>query len=283
MESPKIDYSKYLDFRMNELEKLKCGLFSFKVIAMIVLFVLLCSSLSLLLPEPTYVGQAGYRQNSKSGCSKCGCKPSLQGGCSCNGKCVCHNVHSKCGCRQELQGGCSCKGKCGCHGGVKKCGCKKCRGYLVEGFESTEGSGEVGDRFNKVTRYTTRKFELLPESTLSNAPKNLLFGEGEFIFGDKLYIYIMADLYVIGANLYASKNKASDLSYNVYIGKSSYGKKELKFKLGQLNRSHDGKYKLEYNSVSTEYNKMVFDNNYIEVRLEDKQKTLNMVVLKSKY
>jgi competence protein ComGC len=229
MNSPSIDYSKYIDFRMNELEKLKCGLMNFKMIGMILVFLLLCSCLLLLIPDTTTSSNQGYRQR-------------------------------------------------------KKCGCAKCMGKMVvEGFESSESKGEKGDLFNKVTMYTTRKFELLPESTMENAPKNLLFGEGEFIFGDKLYVFIMADLYTIGANLYTSTNKASDLFYSVFIGKVSTKGKDIKFKLGDLTRSQDGRYKLEFNSVSPEFNKMVADNNYIQVRLSDKQKTLNMVVLEGKY
>lgn len=148
--------------------------------------------------------------------------------------------------------------------------------HSVEGFENTK-------TYTKVKKYTTHKFELLPESTSENAPKNLLFGEGEFIIGDKLHVFIMADLYVIGANLYAATNKASDMSYNVYIGDSVEGEKALKFKLGELKRSQDGRYKLEFNSSSKELVDLIKNSNYIQVRLEDVQKTLNTLVLESTY
>ena len=129
--------------------------------------------------------------------------------------------------------------------------------------------------------YVTRKFEMLPESTSENAPKNMLFGEGEFIFTQTTgHVFIMADLYVIGGNLYAAGNQSpSDLGYFVYVGRN----KTPTHKLGELKRSQDGRYKLEFNNKSQSFRNQILDNNYIQVRLQNKQNTLNTVLLEAKY
>ncbi|ARR74923.1 hypothetical protein SAGO17_0003 [Mimivirus AB-566-O17] len=171
--------------------------------------------------------------------------------------------------------GCGCKRcggnghECGCGNG-HECGCGK--GVVLEGFEDTG---------NKVSSFDTRKFEMLSENTSENAPKNMLFGEGEFIFTkDSVHIFIMASLYTIGANLYASKQNASDLSYNVYIGDN---KDSINFKLGKLLRSQDNRYKFESKSSNPEFIKALGESKYIQVRLESVDNTLNELIIEARY
>jgi hypothetical protein len=133
------------------------------------------------------------------------------------------------------------------------------------------------------TTQITRKFELVSKSNESNAPMNMLFGEGEFLFTkEKMNIYIIADLYTIGGNLYAAKDESQvlKLHYNVYIGDSN---KILKGKLGEMKRSLDQRYKLEIMSTSVDFMKFVADNSYIVVKIENDEGTLRQILLESKY
>jgi hypothetical protein len=171
-------------------------------------------------------------------------------------------------------------------------------GQVIEGFsdmtvdESKDdySTGVQGKKFNRNgVKYgndktqITRKFELVAKTNESNTAMNLLFGEGEFIFTkEKLNVFMMASLYTIGANLYAVKDadKMSKLHYNVYIGDSN---KNLKGKLGEMRRSLDQRYKLELVSKSDDFIKFVAENSYIVVKLEDSDGTLRQTLLESFY
>lgn len=227
--------------KLNQIENIKCGLLNVKVLLFLFTCIILCCCMSLLIPVP----------------SSCMCNGGF--GCECGGKC-----------------GCS-RRKCGCRTQQKRVQQNQSR-IIYENFGNTDSEPMLTQK-SKINRYTTRKFELLPPSTSENAPKNMLFGDGEFIFtGEKVYIFIMADLYVIGANLYASTQSPSDLSYNVYVGPEG-----SKFKLGELKRSMDGRYKMEFNSTSREFMDLLALNDYIQIRLEDVNGALDTVVLEANY
>lgn len=166
---------------------------------------------------------------------------------------------------------------------------------VIEGFENmTEDNGKNdynssggvhinGVRYGKSETQIKRRFELVAKSNESNTAMNLLFGEGEFIFTkEKLNVFMMASLYTIGANLYAAKDESqvSKLHYNVYIGDEN---KNLKGRLGEMRRSLDGRYKLELLSRSKDFINFVAENSYIVVKLEDSDGTLRQTLLESFY
>lgn len=244
-----------------DFQRIKCGMFTMNILTVIVCFSILWSSLVILLAS-----QDPDEEQSKG----CG--------------------HPKCRCQQGMF--CLCmEGMCRCK---KMCQHKMQTLMYLKSLEKEQGPVEQGsvetipedlESFSNVSKdferreYKTRKFEMTGQDNQDGTAKNLLFGEGEFIFTpDTVHVFIMADMYVIGGNLYSAKDKGevTSLHYNVYVGDA---KKTLKFKLGELKRSLDGRYKLQLKSKLVKFMKMLDENSYICVRLEDDKETIRQTLL----
>lgn len=255
-------------FIMSDMERLKCGLFSLRMIMILVVFCILCVCLSALVVEPIPKSKKsyhGYKYISKSG-KGCGTK-----GCKCQVLCECE------------YGYCVCMRKCNINAAQVATSAPVVEGFGNVTTKADKESFRAGAKFNLKQSHITRKFEMVAQNNELNAPKNLLFGEGEFIFSkDQVNVFIIASLYTIGANLYAAKDQkqVTKLHYNVYLGDAN---KQLKGKLGELKRSLDGRYKLELVSKSKQFIDFIAQNEYIVIRLEDDDNTLRQHVLEAFY
>lgn len=269
---------------MDELNRLKCGAFTFHTITIICVFCIVCSCF--LASIDTSI----YQESNYNGCqeSKCRCRGGLlclceKGMCSCKSMCrhkletlaYMNSLHSEPSQTSELM--------------LSQIESEmslpppeqpmlKAVPTEIEGFENS---------FTKapLSFYKTKKFEMVSQDNQDGSPKNLLFGEGELLFTDEpepmIHVFIMADLYVIGANLYSAKDQSevTSLHYNAYMGDQS----GLKFKLGELRRSLDGRYKLELKSKSKKFMDMMSEVSYIAIKLEDDKGTLRQTLLESHF
>jgi len=225
--------------RMNRLES---GVFSIRMILMLVVFCILCVSLAAIMSAPVGAG--------------CGTP-----GCPCHVRCECAN------------------GYCAC---MKRHNALELEQFANVTSKEDNESFRSGVKYDTRQAFVTRKFEMVAQNNSLNAPKNLLAGQGEFIFDkDTVYVTVLANVYTIGANIFAAKDQDfSKLHYNVYLGDST---KALKGKLGELKRSLDGLYKLVLESKSREFIEFIAQNEYIVVKLEDDDKTVRLNLLESFY